>query len=453
MATLRFVPTGHAVKGSPRPRRSVLFLALCLAATLLALPARAEDATTGAPDKQATTKKGTSGKLLRHPSIKFGPLEVDFTARLEHDARMATPAVGLDQTQFEWQDRRIGVKGTAFERIEFEMARELGEDFETSIGLREKTPWRDVYVNLRVARALEIEAGRFKLPFGREALTGESNIDFVYRSLAARVLSPSRDSGIMIHGRAFRRSVSYQLGYFTRDGDHARTNQTEGGRDALASRLVVTVLGRTASPAGVSLQIGAAAVESRLDDRLGIRGRTVFGDGMFFDRMFVNGRRLRLGLEAAWAYGPVSVSSEYITVADERKGMGFDGEDLPSVVAGARYIAGTWVVTGERKDGRAEPRHGLFQGGAGAIEVAARVEDLRFDSATYPGLSVGFPDASSLQSNADRVITLGLNWYLNHYFKIQGNLVRESIEDAQRSPAPAAGGRFTSFVVRFQFSM
>ena len=131
--------------------------------------------------------------------------------------------------------------------------------------------------------------------------------------------------------------------------------------------------------------------------------------------------------------------------------MGFGGDDLPSVAARAWYVAGTWALTGERKHGRLEPRHDLLRGGIGAVELTARVEELRFEAASYPGSEFGFPTAATLSTNADRAITLGINWYLNHYVKIQGNIIREWIEDPARSPAPASGGRFVSPVLLLQF--
>jgi len=42
---------------------------------------------------------------------------------------------------------------------------------------------------------------------------------------------------------------------------------------------------------------------------------------------------------------------------------------------------------------------------------------------------------------------------LNRYVKVQGDLIRETIADPPRSPAPSASGRFTSFVLRFQFRL
>ena len=391
-------------------------------------------------------------KPAKHPSWSPVPsVKLDFKARIESEMRAATPALGYDQGQLDWQDRRIGIEGTAFKRITFEISRELSDDFDAAHGLSEKSAWKDASVNLRVSKALNLEAGRFKLPFGREETTGETNLDFAHRSLAARVLSPGRDVGIMTHGRLFDRRLSYQAGYFTRDGDNGRTSQTQGGRDALVARLVVMPFASLANSALAPIEIGVAAAESQIDNRLGLRGRTVLGDGIFFDRVYVNGQRTRIGFDAAWERGPGSVSAEYITVSDERKAMGFAGDDLPNVAAQAWYVAGTWALTGERKHGRLEPRHDLLRGGAGAVELSARVEELSFAAASYPTSEFGFPTASTLSPNADHAITLGINWYINHYVKLQSDIVMEWIEDPERSPAPTAGGRFVSPVLLLQF--
>jgi phosphate-selective porin len=391
-------------------------------------------------------------KPPKHPSWSPVPgVKLDFKARIESEIRSATPALGFDHGQVDWQDRRIGVEGTAFKRVTFEISRELSEDFEAAHDLGEKSAWKDVYVNVRATKALNLEAGRFKLPFGREETTGETNLDFVHRSLAARVLSPGRDVGIMAHGRLFDRRVRYEAGYFARDGDNGRTSQTQGGHDALVARLEVAPFGSLANRALAPLEIGIAVAESQIDNRLGLRGRTVLGDGIFFDRLYVNGQRRRIGLDAGWELGPAGISAEYITVADERHGMGFGGDDLPNVGAHAWYVAGTWALTGERKHGRLEPRHDLLRGGFGAVELSARVEQLRFEAATYPTAVFGFPTSATLSTNADHAVTVGINWYVNHYVKVQGNMVMEWIEDPARSPAPEADGRFISPVVLLQF--
>jgi phosphate-selective porin len=405
-----------------------------------------------APSAHAAEKKDKKEKKKHQISLTLGPVTVEPAVRIETETRAAAPDVGLDGTQTNWGDRRIGVQGTAFDKkVSFEVSRELKEDFEAANGLSTKSGWRDVYVGGRLVKGLNVRTGKFKLPFGREELIGEPNLDFVYRSLAARVLSPGRDTGVMAHGHVLARRLEYQVGYFTRDGENARTSQTEGGRDAFAGRFVVAPFAARASDPLGALEIGVDLVESRLDRRLGIRGRTVLGDGIFFDRVFVNGARRRVGFDGAWTYGPLGLSAEVVAVSDERRQMGFGGSDLSRAGARAWYVAGTWALTGEAKQGRLQPRHDFLRGGFGALEFAARVEQLRFDTIDYPGSGFGFPAAGDLLANADRVLTVGMNWYLNRYVKIQTDVVHEAIRDAQRSPAPSKGGRFTSAVLLLQF--
>jgi phosphate-selective porin len=375
-----------------------------------------------------------------HPSLEIGEVRVEVAARVETDARLATPAIGRDRSELAWQSPRVEVRTRIGRRVDVEISRDLGND----------AVWKDAFVNLRVGRALEVEGGRFKIPFGREALVSRSNLDFIYRSLGSSQLAPGRDTGMMLHGRLYGRRLRYQAGYFDGDGDNAHTEQTLGGARTVALRILASPLARGTDSGSARMQLGAAVADSRVDNRLGLRGRTLLHDGVFFDRVYVNGSRTRLGCEAFWAAGPASIAAEYMRVADERNGMGFGGSDLPVVQASAWYVAGTWALTGETKDGRLEPRRGVTQRGAGAIELAARVEELRFADVSHPGTKFNFPNPASLTGNTDRVITAGVNWYLTRRARIQHNYVVEWIADAQRSPAPTRSGRFTTAVFRLQ---
>ena len=376
------------------------------------------------------------------PTVQLPFGELVFRGRVATTVQSPSRDRGTIWPDPRWQTRRLQVEGTLFEKVEFEVSREFGDAEE---------PERDAFANVRFTRAFELRAGQFKMPFGHDALIGGANLDFVYRSLAGRQLAPGRDLGVMAHGRSKGRRFAYQAGVFRRDGDNARTSQTRGGRLALAGRVVVAPFAGSATRALSAVEIGGAVVTSDLDDSLGLRGRTMFGEGVFFDRVFVNGRRLRRGLEAAWAHGPASLSGEYMTVSDQRLGMGAAGETLPSVTASGWYVAGTWVLTGERKDGRVEPEHSLFGDGYGALELVARVERLSFGAPAAPDAPVS-PLAVLPVANADRAATVGLAWYLNRYLKVSASAVFESITDPSRSPRPGSG-RVPTAVVQFQAAL
>jgi phosphate-selective porin OprO/OprP len=370
------------------------------------------------------------------PTLQLPFGEIVFRGRVATTVQTPSRDRGTGWPDPTWQTRRLQVEGRLYERVEFEVSREFGDADE---------PERDMFANIRFDRAFELRVGQFKVPFGHDALIGGANLDFVFRSLAGRQLAPGRDLGVMAHGRLKGRRLTYQAGVFRRDGDNARTDQTRGGRNAIAGRLVVAPFLSSGHPALTALQVGGAVVTSELVDSLGLRGRTVF------DRVFVNGRRLRRGVEASWAHGPASLSGEWMRVSDQRLDMGPASEALPGLSATGWYIAATWVLTGERKDGRVNPEHSLFGDGHGALELIARIERLSF-AADSAAAAVASPLVATPSANADRAATVGLAWYLTRHLKITGSAVFESIADAQRSPRPG-NGRVPTAVVQLQAAL
>ena len=178
-------------------------------------------------------------------------------------------------------------------------------------------------------------------------------------------------------------------------------------------------------------------VHSELPEGLNsLRGRTLSRD-TFFNRVFVDGRRLRLGAELDWSSGPFSVKGELLRASDTRHGQGVRAQDLPNLMSRGWYLSGTWVVTGEKKARGLEPKRAFLRdGGWGAVELALRCEELRLGSSSHPGPAFVHPRAANLLGNSQQIWTFGLNWYLNRHTKIQANAVRESLEDVLRSPVP-----------------
>jgi phosphate-selective porin len=170
----------------------------------------------------------------------------------------------------------------------------------------------------------------------------------------------------------------------------------------------------------------------------------------FYDTVFVKGQRRRWGVDIDWASGPASMRAEYTLVRDGRAGQGIGNEDLPAARAQAWYVSGGWVLTGESKKRPVKAAEPLLQGGLGAIEVVGRYERIWFDS--VGGADVPFRNsrAETIFPEADRALTLGLNWTLNRFVKIQVNGIREQVEDPQRNPVPN-GAAFWSRVIRLQF--
>ena len=412
-----------------------------------------EETKAKSPSKKASNKQSEEDWGFRwtdHPSLRLGPgTRVDFRLRLQGDLH-GSEALPLDddadRSGVDVARRRIGIEGEILNLFDYQVEREIADD---------RDPWRDVYVNYKQYGFAQIQAGKFKVPFSLDENTSATNLDFVYRSRIADLLAPGRDRGAMVHGRVLQRGVlRYELGAFGADGSNARTFDTDRvhGERTLAGRVLVQPFRSTKSLAS-DLSVGAAFTTSDLPGGISdLRGRTELEALFYRPTYLVNGQRRRIGFEARWRPGPFSIKSEYIRLTDERLGQSVDDTDLSPAVAAGWYISGTWALTGENKaDGLDTPRRPIFQGGVGAIELAVRVERIRFGSVDDP-LASNAPRAEVILGNSDRVYTMGVNWYANRWIKIQANLVRNTIAFPDQGPSPSQGA-FWSRLVRFQFSM
>jgi phosphate-selective porin len=381
-------------------------------------------------------------------------LEVE--AALEEDVQGSydgAEARGL--TRFSLQRNRIGVRGAIFKHVEFEAAREV-ETRDVEAGVRDKTAWRDVNVNLAYLKSAELQAGRFKVPFGLDALTSEVRNDFVYHTLGADYLAPGRDAGVMLHGRLFDRVLHYSTGWFHGDGEHARSSKLLGGSQTVATRFTVSPFRGVRAGGLDDLEIGMAVAVSDVSDEdarpQGLRGRTVLTEDTFFHSVYVNGQRRRVGTDVSWKNGPASLRAEYIRVSDERLRQGYADEDLAAARYRSWYVGGTYLLTGEKKRRPVRPRHDFGRGGFGAIEAVARYEHIWFDSAGGAGEPLRNPRAEAILSSGDRLATVGFNWILNRYFTLKFNAIRESVSDPEGNPSPH-GGVFWNRVLRFQVAL
>jgi phosphate-selective porin OprO/OprP len=415
---------------------------LKFASTMLALGAAAVPATAQtAPAPQPTFRWDD------HPSIRFGKgTHLDFRARFQADLRRSdAPLTDEDTTNFDIARRRLGVEGEIKNIVEFQVERELASG----------DAWRDVYANYKQFDAVQVQGGKFKIPFSLDENTSATNLDFIYRSRIAAFLAPGRDRGVMVHGRLAKRILRYELGLFDRDGRNARTRDPErvSGGQAIAGRVRVEPFRRSKTVMR-ELEAGVAFTGSDVEEGFpALRGRTALDAAFFKPEYLVSGRRRRLGVEAQWRPGPFSLKSEYIRVSSERRGLSVEDTDLSPLISNGWYVSGTWAITGEKKaSGLDTPRKPILRGGFGAVEVAARVERLAFTSGAAGEAPSTSPRADVILGNGDRALTFGVSWYLNRWLKVQGNVIRESIDDPAQGPLPVQG-TFWSRVLRLQLSI
>jgi phosphate-selective porin OprO/OprP len=380
------------------------------------------------------------------PSFDIGDVRLDLRLKLAYDWRSFDPEI--DEDDDAWRMRRGGINGEIGDHVEFQVEHDLFSG----------GGWRDVFARWRTHRQFEVSAGRFKVPFGREQNVSVSDIDLAARALVSDVIAPARDKGVMVAGRFLQRGFTYEVGVFADDGDNGRLREEQFtiGEEVVdvgpsfAARVTATPL-RAVSDGFETLRVGLAFGGASVPEGLNsLRGRSLYETIEFFEPVYVNGRRTRMGVEFTFAPGPVGLTGEWMQAREQRKNQGLGDVDLSDLISTGWYAAATWFVTGEDKDNFNNPRGSLFDGGIGAIELAVRYDELGFESADKTGPAFTNPRAEHILGNTDRVWTFGVNWFPNRWVRTTVNAVRESFEDANRTPIPGTS-TFWSSVGRLQF--
>jgi phosphate-selective porin OprO and OprP len=424
--------------------RAIVIAALVgLSQAVLAAQQTFVDTSSPQPTTAPETAAETKFVWREYPSIRSGRFRIDFRARFAAQRRWSDSlSDDVDDERFDIARRRIGVAGSFGDVLDFQVEREIDND----------VPWRDVYVDVRPKRELGVQVGKFKMPFSLDENTSATNLDFAYRSMAASTLSPGRDRGVMVHGRLGGRLIGYEGGVFLHDGNNALPNdpdEVQGDRTT-ALRLTIEPISNRKSRDD-DLRFAVAWTGSDVPEGMtAINGETPLHAHFFPSNLWVRGARRRIGGELQWRPGPFSLKAEYIRMTQQRLGQSVTDGDLPDAISDGWYVSGTWAITGESKSrGLERPNRPLPGGGFGALELAGRVESMTFGSGAAAGEGSRSPRSDVILRNRDQAATFGVNWYVNRWVKVQGNIIRESIEDPARGPVPSRPV-FWSSVVRFQ---
>lgn len=322
--------------------------------------------------------------LEEHPTLRVSE-QTFVLARMRWDYEHRAPAAEWDFVR-----RRFSIEGGIGGRVAFEVEVDLEGD----------ERWKDVYAEYTAGPALTVRAGKFVLPFGYERTTSLDVLDFAYRAMASSTLVPPRDQGVMAFGGIRGGRVRYDAGIF------------EEGR---------TMAGRIVARAGGGFEIGASGTYGSLDgESARLRGQTALGVPFFRAARAPSGRRRRASVHAVYRAGPAALKAEYLGARDrdDVRGMALDGSGW--------YASASLVLTGESEADAHHPARPLFGGGAGSIEVAARIERLAFG-----------------RGASARAFTLGANWQPVRFFRVQLNAVRDVVPS----------GRWWSRVLRFHLTI
>lgn len=338
------------------------------------------------------------------------------------------PGTGrLDRDTLEVRRARVGVDGT-WGRLSYELTVDPAEADGVDV--------RDAYGQWRVSRALRVRFGQFKLPGSREYGRSARSLDYLERSALALAIAPGRDIGAMVSGRLGRR-LSYEAGLFAGDGNgrRSRADLTGAARGEWTLAPDLEVAGY--------LSIGRTrAVDT--DPANGLEGRSSSGY-RFFERVYVDGRRLRTGVDAQWTPGRWRVTAEYLRAEDARDGQGLDFEDLPSVVANG------WSAEVARAFGR---RSGGARARLREFDLGLRLDALGLDD-SGPATTANSvrPRATDIRPRGARTLTASAAWRPARWARVIGQAGLERYTESRSAPEPGNRGTYVTFGTRLQLEL
>lgn len=332
---------------------------------------------------------------------------------------------GKENSDHRYRRQRFGAAGAFATDWRYQLFLELSEG---------KAQVRDGFVAYAGLPGWWFVAGQFREYGSMDEQSSFIHLHFLERPYAMTAFQPLRNRGVGInpHGKDW----SYQLGLFTdgtgeagdEDGGWGISTRLHGQlyNDVATSNLLHwAVSARFREPGNGIARFRANGDEAVLRDPLVSTPVMRDTDGF-----------AALGGEIYATEGPLSFLTEWRVVDVARA----DSSD-PRFWGGSAQVA--YVLTGEQREYL--PRQGTFwaltprtpvnEGGAGAWEVAARVQTLDLESAEVQGGQLS-------------TLTLGVNWYPVWWSRVMVNYAMNRVED---SPLTTSDPQYLMTRLQVQF--
>ena len=336
--------------------------------------------------------------------------------------------VGDVQDGIDFRRARLAAKGNVTKNTSYIMEFDFAASQATFV---------DVWMNFANVPVLgNIRIGRWRQPFGMSSLTSVRELPFLERPTNFAFV-PFRQSGIGAYNTAFDDNLTWAVSAYRYPSTGFGNTIGDNGGWGMAGRL--TALPYYANGGEQLIHVG---VDYSFNDpsndlvRFQNTPEIFVGENAgnpllpgtrpsippFVDTGVVPTKNQSLwGLEAAAAYGPLYLQSEaYWSTLNV---LGGGSNTYPGA-----YAQGRWILTGERLPynkkggvfGRVVPNQNVSfaTGGIGAWELAARYSYIDLNGTNQPGPGRLLND-----------LTLGLNWYINGFTKVQFNYIHPWLTD------------------------
>ncbi|WP_197444085.1 OprO/OprP family phosphate-selective porin [Maioricimonas rarisocia] len=342
----------------------------------------------------------------------------------------STAAVGDIPDSTDFRRARLAATGHVAENVNYMI--------EFDFGFPGRPTFMDVYATVEDVSVLgNVRVGQWRQPFSMDALTSVKELMFLERSTAFTFF-PFRQTGIGAFDTAFDEQATWAVSAFRYPVDQFGGSFGDSGY-GLSTRLTGLLLEEGDDAlvhAGFNfahLQPSTHRFRFRSTPEIGFTAGDINGGPtvipFFVDTGNIPAQSAQmLGTELAGQVGGVTLQSELMYAMVNQEGG-------PSLAFPAIYAQASYALTGERRSynrkqgvfGRIVPHHNFGTGYSGAWEVAARWSWINLNDA-------------NIQGGELTDLTLGLNWYLNRYFKAQFNYIHAILS------SPGAGDSGTDIL-------
>jgi phosphate-selective porin OprO/OprP len=410
-----------------------------------------------AAEKPKTTPSvsiGPSGFLARSADSNF-VLRVRGYVQADGRYYLDDYPGGIANDTFLIRRARPIFEGTVYEKYDYRVMLDFGSGVTSTTG--NNGFLQDAYVNARLWPELQIQAGKFKEPVGLERLQSGANLLFVERGYPT-LLVPNRDVGVQLQGDLSGAFLSYAVGVFNgvADGGSGDIESADDDKD-IAARLVLQPFRKSNLGALRGFGVGVAGTYGNQDGAL--RSYVSPGQQRFFSyrtgagtndataSVVANGDHWRLSPQGYYYWGPFGLFGEYV-ISDQELQRTAGAATYQRVRNTAWQVATSYFLTGEENSYKpVAPKRpvSLHGGGWGALEVAARIQQLNVDDAAFPLLANPATAAREALSWG-----LGLNWHLNRNLKFNVDYEQTNFKGGGSSAFLREGEKV--ILTRIQFS-
>jgi phosphate-selective porin OprO and OprP len=361
-----------------------------------------------------------NGFFLRSPDGNFN---LRLTGQIQADNRSyldSNDTTNVDT--FLLRRARLGIEADVFKYYEFRLLPDFGQS---------QPRITDAYINIHYIDAIQFEAGKFKQPFSYEQLIQDRYVPVAERSLIDQLV-PQRDEGVMVHGQNLLAGrLDYAAAVF--NGEINGEQDTNNAKD-LAARIAVRPFFDRDRPGTTPLghlQFGFAfttGIEQETVSPNPLRTPSQIAWFTFNTGVRANGVRNRYSPEVSYFYGPFGFAAQYFR-EDQALSSTASTRAVPRVGAHYEggYVLATLLLTGEERTTYSQLIRPLRPfdpsspfANPGAWELVGRASQLRIDSAVFNAGAANLATRTGNSPDASEV-TVGFNWYLNAYVRMQFN--------------------------------